>query len=290
VNQIPVLKKIPQPDSFLEFRVHHLNMDPGLTAACVGYEHGTWRREQFAEHVLEWLPEFALSPNENEALRTHNAVSLIRRTAKSIYATDKYRRRGEFGELLLHILMRQAFHTIPAISKIYYKDSANDTVKGFDAVHVLNSQPDLELWLGEAKFYTNIGDAITAVAAELNDHTERDYIRGEFAIIGNKVDDSWPGAKALRDLIHRNRSLDEVFSRLCIPVLLTYDSPTIGRHDCVDPSYICDFTSEVKQHYKTFGKAGLPRAIRIHLFLLPLERKSELVESLHERLNKWQQA
>lgn len=283
-----MLKQIPQPDSFLEFHVHLLNIDPGLTAACVGYEQGVWRREQFAEHVLEWLPEFALSPSENDALRTNNAVSLIRKAAKSIYATDKYRRRGEFGELLLHILMRQAFHTIPAISKIYYKDSANDTVKGFDAVHVLNSKPQLELWLGEAKFYTKIGDAIGDVAAELRDHTERDYLRGEFAIIGNKVDHSWPGAEALRELIHRNRSLDEVFSRLCIPVLLTYDSPTISRHDCVGPPYISDFRAEVTQHYKNFRKAGLPPAIRIHLFLLPLERKVELVEALHERLNKWQ--
>ena len=43
-----------------------------------------------------------------------------------------------WGNLVTHS-MRQVFDTIPAISKIFYKDSANDTVKGFDAVHVLNS-------------------------------------------------------------------------------------------------------------------------------------------------------
>ena len=283
-----MLSDPPRPDGFLEFHVHRLRVEPGLTAACVGYEQGMWRREQFADHILEWLPEFALSPNEANSLRTNNAVSLIRKAAKAIYATDKYRYRGEFGELLLHILMRQAFDTIPAISKIFYKDNANDTVKGFDAVHVLNSTPKLELWLGEAKFYGDISSAIRDVIKELEDHTKRDYLRAEFALIGNKIEDSWPGAEALRELIHRNRSLDEVFARLCIPVLLTYDSPTVNEYDVVSSSYICNFKAETERYYDTFRNAGLPIGVRIHLFLLPLAKKAELVRALHERLTKWQ--
>ena len=190
-----------QPDSFLDFLVHDLDVAPSLTGASVGYEQTIWRREQFADHILEWLPEFALSPKESASLRTNNAVTLIRKAARSIYATDKYRQRGEFGELILHILMRQVFHTIPAISKIFYKDSANDTIKGFDAVHVVNSRPELELWLGEAKFYQDIRSAIRDVAAELRVHTENDYLRQEFALIGNKIDDDWPSSDALRDLL-----------------------------------------------------------------------------------------
>lgn len=283
-----VLKGKLQPDGFLEFRVHDLDCAPSLTGACVGYEQGIWRCEPFADHILEWLPEFALSPNENQSLGTNNAVALIRKAARSIYATDKYRRRGEFGELLLHILMRQVFKTIPAISKIYYKDSSNDTVKGFDAVHVLNSTPELELWLGEAKFYKNIRVAIRDVVTELNTHTKHDYLRDEFALIGNKIDDSWPGSEALKDLIHRNRSLDEVFARLCIPVLLTYNSSTISKHRVVDRSYISDFKQEIALNYDHFQTADLPRSIRIHLFLLPLKKKAELVAALHERLEKWQ--
>ena len=277
-----------QPDRFLDFLVHDLDLTPGLTGASVGYEQTIWRREQFADHILEWLPEFALSPKESASLRTNNAVTLIRKAARSIYATDKYRRRGEFGELILHILMRQVFHTIPAISKIYYKDSANDTIKGFDAVHVVNSRPELELWLGEAKFYRDIRAAIRDVVSELRVHTEGDYLRQEFALIGNKIDDDWPSSEALRDLIHQNRSLDEVFSRMCIPVLLTYDSAVVDRHQVVDDNYIADFTNEINRNYEHFRAAGLPPAITVHLFLLPLEQKAELVAALHERLRAWQ--
>ena len=279
-----------RPDEFLELYVHDLTSSTGKTGASVGYEQNVWRCEQFADHILEWLPEFALSPAETDSLRANNAVAFVRKAARSIYATDKYQRRGEFGEILLHILMRQSFHTIPAISKIYYKDNSNDTVKGFDAVHVLNSDhdPELELWLGEAKFYQNVTAAIEDVIVEIRNHTEHDYLRQEFAVIGNKINDDWPGSQALKDLIHRNRSLDEVFARMCIPVLLTYDSPTVKRHNIADDTYITDFIDEINQNYARFQRAGLPDSIRVHLFLLPLKRKAELVEALHKRLKALQ--
>ena len=284
------LARQPTPDDFLELYVHDPTSSPGKTGASVGYEQNVWRCEQFADHILEWLPEFALSPTETDSLRANNAVTFVRKAARSIYATGKYQRRGEFGEILLHILMRQSFHTIPAISKIYYKDNSNETVKGFDAVHVLNSDHDaeLELWLGEAKFYQNITTAIKDVMEEIRNHTEHDYLRQEFALIGNKVNDDWPSSQALKDLIHRNRSLDEVFARMCIPVLLTYDSPAVNRHNIVNNTYVTDFIGEINQNYSKFRRAGLPNSIRVHLFLLPLKRKSELVEALHKRLRALQ--
>lgn len=277
-----------QPESFLEICVHHLDIDPGLTGASVGYELNSWRCNQFADHVLEWLPEFALSPSEVDALRGNNAVALIRKAARSIYTTDKYRRRGEFGELFLHILIRQAFNTIPAISKIYYKDSANDTIKGFDAVHVLYTGSELELWLGEAKFYENFHQAVADVIKELHAHTDSDYLRQEFALISNKIEDEWPQSEALKKLIHRNRSLDEIFARLCIPVLLTYNSPVVNFHQAVNDSYFSDLKEEFDKNYEIFREAGLPSSVRIHLFLLPLNKKTELVQALHERLVAWQ--
>ncbi|MEN3029932.1 Hachiman antiphage defense system protein HamA [Chromobacterium amazonense] len=45
--------------------------------------------------------------------------------------------------------LRQPAASWIAISKIYFKDAVNNTVKGFDAVHVLATQNGLELWLGE---------------------------------------------------------------------------------------------------------------------------------------------
>lgn len=54
--------------------------------------------------------------------------------------SDKYLRRGEFGELILHSVLKYYFETFPLIAKIYFKDSYGHAVHGFDSIHI---QPKL---------------------------------------------------------------------------------------------------------------------------------------------------
>ncbi|MED5681866.1 DUF1837 domain-containing protein, partial [Enterobacter hormaechei] len=109
------------------------------------------------------------------------------------------------------------FNSIPAISKIFFKDSSNHAVKGFDAVHVIPTQTGLELWLGEVKFYQDIAKAITDVCKELDAHFEREYLREEFLLIRGKIDEAWPHAGALHKLLDESTSLDEVFDGVVVP-------------------------------------------------------------------------
>jgi hypothetical protein len=219
------------PTPLLQVVVEDLDLTPALTSLCAGYERGEWRAAQLAEHLFEWLPEFALSYSERQGFQDTTAVRLLKRAAQVVYASDKYQRRGEFGELLLHAVVRQHFGSEPAISKLFYKDSANDTVKGFDAVHVVPvDDGSLELWLGEVKFYEDGRAAVRDVAAELHAHTTTEFLRGEFALILNKIDEAWPFADRLKLLLDPATSLDQVFDRLRVPVLLTYDSETVAGH------------------------------------------------------------
>jgi hypothetical protein len=276
------------PDPFLEVHAREIAEPIGLTGICVGYEESKWRMKQLAKHLMEWLPDFALSHSEREDIGAHNSVALLRKAAKLIYESENYARRGEFGELLLHVAARQVFGSEPVISKIYYKDAPNITVKGFDAVHVVDVDGELELWLGESKFYDDIGAAIRDVVEELQVHTTRDYLRTEFIIIENKIDPAWPHAEKIRSLIHRNTTLDRVFKRARIPVLLTYDSTVAGAGCACDDEFVQNFDAEVVRHWDTFKRKadGLP--IRIELILLPLLSKKDLVTTLDEELKAWQ--
>lgn len=213
----------------------------------------------------------------------------MRSAAKRVYDSEKYRNRGEFGEVLLHAAIRQVFDSLPAVSKIYYKSTNNETVKGFDAVHVVGPPEDLELWLGEVKFYSDISRAIFDVVAELQKDLQTDYLRDEFALIVNKIDPKWPHAEILRKLLQPEVSLDDVFQRVCIPVLLTYDSPCVSAHKACDPSYARAFEQEITKHYSTFIQRDFPKETRVHLFLLPLYQKEALVKVLDEKLKLWQQ-
>lgn len=277
-----------QPESFLEVVIHRLDPLPGLTALFAGYEGGEWRADRFSEHIMEWLPEFALNWSEYRTLNHANAVPLMKRAAQILYNTEKYKRRGEFGEILLHIAMRQIFQTVPAISKLYYKSAANDTVKGFDAVHVVATSKELELWLGEAKFYARISDAIRDVTNELKAHTTANYLRDEFIPITNKIDDGWPHFQQLQKLLHPNTSLDEVFARTVFPVLLTYESAVANSFTTASEEFSSQLHRELERNYDSFVESGLPPNIRVHLFLLPLADKQVLLRELHERLRAWQ--
>ena len=210
------------PAPFLTAIIHDLVANPPIAALCAGYEAGEWRGKALAEHVMEWLPEFSLSADELKTFAPGTAVRLIKKAARLVYQTPKYGRRGEFGELFLHIALRQIYGSIPAISKIFWKDSVNTTVKGFDAVHVIADGASLELWLGEVKFYEDGNSAITDVAKELVDHTKTDYLRNEFMLITNKLDPGSPHHKKLSLLLDPNTSLDDVFDAACIPILITY--------------------------------------------------------------------
>lgn len=239
---------------------------------------------------MEWLPEFSLSADELATLSPGTAVRLVKKAARLVYQTDKYGRRGEFGEIFLHIFLRQLYGTIPAISKIFWKDSVNTTVKGFDAVHVVENSGSLELWLGEVKFYKDGASAISDVAKEIEEHIKADYLKNEFMLIANKLSQSMPHYGRLTKLLDQNTSLDEVFDAACIPVLITYESRAVHGHNKSSDKYLKEVLVEVNNLKEIFDHktkpGGLP--IKLHLFIMPIHTKELLVEILDEKLKELQ--
>lgn len=273
---------------FFNIIIHKDDTFPDLHGLCAGFESRQWRKDQLVNYLFEYLPEFALTYSELGNLTSENMVAKMRQVAASIYQSEKFKNRGEFGELLLHAIIREMYDTIPAISKIYYKDSPNETVKGFDAVHVIVTDKALELWLGEVKFYNNISNAISDVIEELNQHIKTRYVRNEFIAITNKIDTKWPHANILKTLLHPNTSLDDVFSNTCIPVLLTYDSSVLTRYDNKCDEYIQEISEEFQRFHKKFCDKLGEFPLTIHLFLFPLNTKAELINSLESKLKIWQ--
>lgn len=271
-------------NAFFKVNCQSMQLDPRLHGVCAGYESGAWRAEQLSRYLIEWLPEFCLTYSELQSIRGTNAVSQLRAAAQTVYDTDKYDRRGEFGELLLHALLRETMQTQPAISKIFFKDSVNNTVKGFDAIHVVDTPSGLELWLGEVKFYKDIGSAIADVAVELKAHFEDNYLKKEFLLITNKLDPTWSGTQKLKQLLHRNVSLDEVVSAIVVPVLLTYESKTTQAYKKACAEYTQKLEVELEKIHLRFKAANSVKHVRVELFLFPMASKKDLLDQLHKRL------
>ncbi len=279
---------LPKVAPFLEVRIERIEDEADLLGLCAGYELGAWRATQFASYLSEHLPQFALPIEEWDNINSATAVRQLARAARTIYTTPKYQNRGEVGELLLFAIMREFYDSIPIISKFYFKSSSNDTVKGFDAVHVVLNNGNLELWLGEVKFYSNISAAVRDVIAELHDHLETNFLREEFMWIDHKIGDEIDKVQEIRGLLDAGTSLDEVFAVLNIPVLLTYRSPTINGHSAVDDTYLEAIASELSSHFDSFRSKTLPTKVAIHLFLVPLEGKARLLKAFDDKLKALQ--
>jgi hypothetical protein len=278
------------PEQFLTARVEVLDGEPRMTTLCAGFERGEWRESGFVSHLFDYLLEFAMKWSELRKLNSATAVRMIEDAARRVYETEKYGQRGEFGELLLHAALRSQFSSEPAVSKLFYKSADNDTVKGFDCVHVVaGNDGGLELWLGEAKFYADIGDAIRAALTSLSELTSTDRLKREFVLVSGLVDDDWPHAPAFKALISDRRSLDEVFQVLRIPVLLTYNSDVVDAATAVDVSYERALRAEVENILGRFKEPDrLPADIYVHLILVPLKDKDSFQSAMHSRLRELQ--
>lgn len=258
---------------------------------CPGYELTEWRTADLVQDLLfRHLPSFALSYTEFSAIDGDTAARSLSRAAQVVYNTDKYKNRGEFGELILHGIVRDFFGAQPAVSKIYYKDSDNDTVKGFDSVHVVETSSEIELWLGEVKYYKDLNAAIRDVAKELKDHFDSKFLKREFVAITNKIDQNWPLAVRVASLLDSANSLDEIVTSLVVPVVLTYESSTAQSHNVVSDEYLSGLAQEAAAARARFAeKLDVPFEVTIQLILLPLKDKLKLTEEFHSKLKVWQQ-
>lgn len=274
------------PVALLTARLKDSGVSPSLLGLTVDYELGAWRAAALARHILEWVPDYALRRSERAHLSAGRMMEIAKRAMQVTFGNGND--RGVPGEILLHAACRQFYGSDTVINKVWFKTSANDTYKGFDGVHAVHSSHGLELWLGEAKFYRDIDRAVQAVLVELKDHLEINYLRSEFALVASKIDEDHPHRDELRELMHPNASLDEVFSRIVVPLLLTYDSASTLAHAKVCPEYDAGLEAEMRLIWKKLnGRLSTSLPVEVRLFLVPLADKDSLERELTAELQKW---
>ncbi|MDT8781986.1 MAG: DUF1837 domain-containing protein [Candidatus Bathyarchaeota archaeon] len=266
-----------------------------------------YRIKKLIDLLTRAVPNFAFAYHEE--IDGYNAVEKLQEAAESIYRikefrdtyeiykrdgalTDdniqkKYLARGEFGELILHLLLRDFHETIPLLSKIYFKDSQGVPAHGFDAVHI---HPESEsLWLGESKLFSNPHRGIDDMIKSIKDHFMMDYLQAEFAIVSKRIKPykKIPKQKYWLNLMHSDRTLGEYLKSVTIPLLLTYSSKNFEKPFEIESEFIEAFKKEVfeiKQYFESNSKTEIKTNLNIILMLFPVKSKNELVAGLHEKL------
>ena len=265
---------------------------------------------ELANSIINTIPEYVYAQYENPEIPQTDTVEKLREAAHSIYKIRDFdimrkwylghdekaklaiehlpeNRRGEFGELLLHLILRDFKGTTPLISKVYFKDSSGVPAHGFDAVHI--SPNERILWLGESKFYTDGRRGVQKLLEDLAEHFTRDFLNEQFMIIKKNLENnSIPQRDDWIKTLSNCSKLHEQISMINIPMLCTY-SHDIYKH-------FSDFSKneavayhetnirELKQYFNENNKHPLKEHLNIILLLFPVRDKKELVIKLHEKL------
>lgn len=271
--------------------------------------------EDLAEIIIDVLPEYAFADYE-QPIEPKLYMKKVREAARCMYDTSTYKAinkyyierdisfkeeaeearaisRGEFGEILLHLLLRDFKGTIPLVSKLYFKDSRGVPAHGFDAVHI--SPEEKILWLGESKLYTGATNGLTNLIEDLKHHFKKDFLRREYTIIKKNVSiNNIPNRDYWLDRLSKNNRLENMITQVNIPMLCVYND-TSRFKKCLDES-IENISSvfepkfrELKQYFDDNNDAPLKEKLNIILFLFPVMDKEKFILELHKRLFYLQQ-
>lgn len=261
---------------------------PSMKAYHIGFDQNQFRLQPLVDVIRRVIPEFSLGYYSNSTIQSVDMVEKLKEAAETVFLTDKYKTRGEFGELILHLLLRDFHDTVPLISKIWFKDSYNVPVHGFDGVQVTVHGKSKKLWLGESKLYSDGADGIRDLAQDIVHHVNGDYLRKEFTLISRKLPFDVPDIEYWRNLMDKHQKLDVIFSKIVIPMVCTYTSPIFGKHTSDTQDYFKDFISECESLEAKFAKLNNATNVEIILLLLPVPNKNVLNDELFKRLKSMQ--
>ena len=272
-----------------------------------------YRWRDLVQKIIGVIQEFAFGFHEGASTDNTQTLSKIIDAAKSIYKIDafqkvkdiygnggdidddlddKYLRRGEFGELILHLILRDHFNTIPLLSKIYFKDSLGHAVHGFDCVHI--EPKSKTLWLGESKLYLDPKKALKELIKDLHEHFKADYLNSEFSLISKKIKhfDDIPEADSWKKILSSSTKLKDKLENIHIPLLCTYSCELFDSfNDELDQGFIDQFESKIKMlkdYFDSENNHPLKGNLKIILILFPVKCKKTLVKKLHNKLSLMQ--
>lgn len=266
----------------------------------------------FSENILEYAFAYAEIPRDQITKKQREAAQSLLK----LYEVDKlreyfendipeeewdptflrwYEKKGVFGEIVLHMILKEFKNTIPLVSKMYFKDSFSQEAKGFDAVHV--SKDGLTLWLGETKFYKAwktkgvVKGGIDELVEDLKKHITKDYLTEQYVIIkrGLSTQLEHPQRAEWIERLNKPILLKDVFQYIRIPLLCIYEDDVATDYlkaidDAVKDAGIVAHTIELRDYYNSINTFPYRDQVQTVLILMPIEAKKKLVKYMLEKI------
>lgn len=272
-------------------------IDNKFIISCINdYEDGGWRFSKFQSFIWDNVAETALSHRERMSMIDSPHTQLTA-AAKSLQLTDKSKNIGagsELAEIALYGIMRHHYKALPVVPKIFYKQNSQDPAKGADSVHIVVEGADnFSIWFGEAKFYNSIEDArLSEIVTSVSKSLQKDKLKKENSIITNVADidlliENKELLKRIREDISYKNSLDEIKSKIHIPIFILHECEITKKSTSNSKQYKDDvmsmhadratayFDKQIKKLSATYHKYA---DIKFHIILFPVPDKQAIVD------------
>ena len=201
------------------------------------------------------------------------------------YLKQKKNKKGDYGELLLFLILKVFYNTNRLVTKVKLRSSVKDQIKGFDCAHfALDGHGNISLWLGEVKFYKSFSNAVSDIVDEIATHTREKYLKDEFSILCPNIEfnENVEIPDDVIDFLDGTISLDDV--NIVIPALVTYESAVVRNHSSINEEFKLAIKHQFENKFQTINnkKISVPQNIEVFFILLPLADISNIKDKLEK--------
>lgn len=249
------------------------------------YENDKYRQDELVKIIRDTVIHFALTSDEVTLLKETNDFGEMSRKAWSRISKAKKNQKGDFGELLLFLMLVAFFPAQKFVTKVRLRSSMMDQIKGFDCAHFSLEDDKIYLWLGEAKFHSTFSNAISGAMESINDHCKVDYLKDEISILASNIEinNQFEHFDKINKVLNGSVSLDKINIR--IPVLLTYDCSLLKKYtDIENENFIDEMEKEFYKKFITIDKQQkkLKNNIELIFIILPLDSVQDIKNQLEK--------
>jgi len=243
------------------------------------YTSKVYRQKDLVGLIRDSVPYFALTEQEFKDLESIE----INRTAWARISQARKDKKGDYGELLLYLIMTVYYDAPKFVTKVRLRSSVGMQINGFDCAHFTIEDEEPILWLGESKFHQSFSTALTDSFKSLNEHCKILYTSNEISIlkpnieINKELEDDFVKLKS----VFAGKSIDKIKFR--IPVLLTYDSDTVKKNEDINDKFKNDLENELLNHHSNIEGKNIHNELKnveFIFFIFPLDTVSTIKSDL----------
>lgn len=282
--------------------------DVSVHAHYFAFRNGKPTMEDFVEILTTKLVGFCLPRREirkaGERWKSLSHAKIIEDAARlQTRAVDLFKkanrdtnRNGEFGEVIVYLLIESVLRAPQLVAKMSLKTNSQMPVHGSDGIHFKLDEPggELRLFWGESKCYQSVSDAITQAAKSVAENLAHDKMAHELFLVEQHADlEGFPEELSAAILDFLDPYSEKSNLRLDTSVMLiAFDFDAFAKlealaPDGVESAFVGQIEDALPDLIKRTDAALDAHAVPshdLHLFFLPVPSVAKMRERFQTRI------